>query len=148
MTTRPSGPRLHLERVLPQPPDRVFAAFVEPETLAEWWGPVGFTSPSVELDVRAGGQYRIGMQPPHADLFHLRGEFREVDPPRRLAYTFEWEPPDPDDRETLVTLTFEPVAHGTRLVLDQGPFATEARHALHETGWTESLDRLDQFLRR
>lgn len=88
------------------------------------------------------------MQPPHADLFHLRGEFREVDPPRRLAYTFEWEPPDPDDRETLVTLTFEPVAHGTRLVLDQGPFATEARHALHETGWTESLDRLDEFLRR
>ena len=35
---------------------------------------------------------------------------------------------------------------GTRLVLDQGPFATEARHTLHETGWTETLERLERFL--
>jgi uncharacterized protein YndB with AHSA1/START domain len=86
------------------------------------------------------------MQPPDGEPFHLRGRFREVDPPRRLVYTFEWEDPDPDDRETVVTLSFLDEGEGTRLVLDQAPFATEARRALHMTGWTETFERLEQFL--
>jgi uncharacterized protein YndB with AHSA1/START domain len=141
-----AGLRLRLERVLPVAPERVFAAFVEPDLLADWWGPAGFTSPSVELDLRPGGRFRIAMQPPDGELFHLRGKFREIEPPHRLAYTFEWEEPDPDDRETLVTLTFEPVPAGTRVQLDQGVFATEARYALHEAGWRETLDRLEASL--
>ena len=43
---------------------------------------------------------------PGGDLFHLTGEFREVDPASRLVYTFVWELPDPDDREMVVTLSF------------------------------------------
>jgi uncharacterized protein YndB with AHSA1/START domain len=130
------------------PPERVFDACVEPEQLAEWWGPAGFTAPSLELDVREGGRYRIRMQPPEGDAFHLCGEFREVDPPRRLSYTFIWEEPDPDDQETVVTLSFLERDGGTRVVLDQGPFKTEARHTLHQYGWTEGLERLEQFLSR
>ena len=124
----------------------MFAACVEPEKLAEWWGPAGFTSPSVDLDVREQGRFRITMQPPDGEAFHLRGVFREVAPPRRLVYTFEWEEPDPDDRETVVTLSFLDHREGTRLVLDQGLFVTEARRALHEAGWTDSLERLAQAL--
>ena len=86
------------------------------------------------------------MQPPDGESFHLRGEFSEVDPPRRLVYTFEWEEPDPEDQETMVTLSFLDHREGTKLVLEQGPFATEARRALHEGGWTESLERLEQSL--
>jgi uncharacterized protein YndB with AHSA1/START domain len=86
------------------------------------------------------------MQPPDAPVFHLTGEFREIEPPRRLAYTFEYEEPDPDDQETLVTLSFLTDGEGTRLILDQGPFATEARRALHATGWSETLERLERFL--
>ena len=142
----PGGSTLHLEKVLHAPRERVFAACVEPEELAEWWGPTGFTVPSVEICAREGGRYRITMQPPDGEAFHLGGEFREVEPPRRLVYTFEWEEPDPDDQETVVTLSFLDDGGGTRLVLDQGPFATEARHALHEAGWTETLERLEWFL--
>jgi uncharacterized protein YndB with AHSA1/START domain len=55
---------LHLERVVGAPPDRVFAACVDAEALAEWWGPTGFTSTVKALDARVGGRYRIAMQPP------------------------------------------------------------------------------------
>ena len=137
---------LHLERVVPAPRERVFAACIDPEQLARWWGPADFTSSGVELDARAGGRYRIRMQPPEGEAFHLRGEFVEIDPPRRLVYTFEWEQPDPDDLETTVTLSFHERGTGTTVVLEQGPFATEARRALHETGWTETLERLERFL--
>jgi uncharacterized protein YndB with AHSA1/START domain len=138
---------LHLEKVLDARTERVFDACVEPQKLAEWWGPKGFTSRILALDVRDGGRYRIKMQPPDGEAFHLRGEFREVDPPRRLVFTFEWEEPDPDDQVTVASLSFVDHRDGTKLLLDQGPFATEARRALHEAGWTESLERLEQFLR-
>lgn len=85
MTVDPSRLTLHLERVLHAPRERVFAACVEPEQLGEWWGPMGFAAPSVELDVRDGGHYRITMQPPEGDAFHLRGQYSEVDPPQRLV---------------------------------------------------------------
>src|SRR5512134_94799 len=114
---------LHLERTLRARPGTVFAAFVEPEQLARWWGPAGFTAPEVDLDVREGGRYRIRMQPPDAEAFHLRGTYLEVDPVRLLVLTFAWEEPDPDDRETVVTLTFLEYGEGTQVVLDQGPFA-------------------------
>jgi hypothetical protein len=75
--------------------------------------------------------------PPEETLSHLRGEVRDVDTARHRVY--EREEPDPDDRETLLALTFHLVAEGTWLILDQVPFATAARFALHEAGWSESL---------
>jgi uncharacterized protein YndB with AHSA1/START domain len=137
---------LRLERVLHAPRERVFAAFVEPARLREWWGPAGFTARSVELDAREGGRYRITMQPPDGEAFDLHGQYSEVDPPHRLVHTFEYEQPDPDDQETLVTLSFFDHPDGTRLVFEQGSFSTQARYELHETGWSETLDRLAEFL--
>ena len=135
-----------MKRVLPAPRARVFRAFTEPDELAKWWGPKGFTAPSVELDLRLGGNYRIAMQPPDGDLFYLSGEFREVDPPAQLAYTFRWEDPDPDDQETVVTLAFGDLGGSTELVVTQRAFATEGRRALHDQGWTDSLDRLHDLM--
>jgi uncharacterized protein YndB with AHSA1/START domain len=139
---QPAGLMLHLEVVLPARRSHVFQALTDPGELAKWWGPHGFTSPHVEFDPKVGGGYRIAMQPPDRELFHLQGEFREVDPPTRLAYTFRWEEPDPDDVETIVTLSLRDLDESTELVLDQGAFATEPRRALHEQGWTDSFERL------
>jgi uncharacterized protein YndB with AHSA1/START domain len=143
---RPGDLTLQMKRVLRAPAATVFRACTEPEELAKWWGPRGFTTPTIELDLRIGGRYRFAMQPPEGNLFHLAGEFRKVDPPSRLAYTFVWEPPDPDDRETLVTLSFREVDGWTEVDFTQGVFATEARLALHEQGWTESWERLQELL--
>jgi uncharacterized protein YndB with AHSA1/START domain len=124
----------------------VFGALIEPDELAKWWGPRGFTAPSIELDPQVGGRYRIAMQPPDGELFHLSGEFRDVDAPARLAYTFRWEEPTPDDRETVVRLSLRDRGGSTALSVDHGAFATEERRALHEQGWTESLERLHDLI--
>ena len=127
-------------------PQRVFDAMTDPEQVAEWWGPEGFICPAVSLDPRVGGAYRIAMQPPEGELFHLAGEYLEVDPPARLAYTFRWEPPDPDDRETVARLVLHERDGATEVELTQGTFATEARRELHRAGWTDTLARLASHL--
>jgi uncharacterized protein YndB with AHSA1/START domain len=144
--TASGGLTLDLTRRLPATPARVFRALTSRDQLSRWWGPSGFTSPSLDFDPRVGGSYRITMQPPDGEAFHLSGEFREVDPPIRLAYTFRWEEPDPDDQETVVTLTVRDLGEATELVLSQGPFATEGRRALHEQGWSESFERLREVI--
>ena len=135
-----------MKRVLPAPPPVVFDAFADPDKLARWWGPAGFTVPSVDFEPRAGGSYRIEMQPPEGDAFHLRGEFREVAPPTRLAFTFVWEPTDPDDVETLVELSFRDLGDSTEVAFTQGDFKTESRRQLHRDGWADTFDRLEEFL--
>jgi uncharacterized protein YndB with AHSA1/START domain len=137
---------LRLDRVLPAPRPRVFSACIEPADLAQWWGPHGFTTPEVDVDLRIGGTYRFGMQPPDGELFHLSGEFQEIEPPARLVYTFRWEEPDPDDRETVVTLSLNDRGDSTEVVVVQSGFATEARRALHVDGWTDCLDRLQGLM--
>ena len=116
-----------LSRMVEASPQRVFEAMTDPEQVAEWWGPEGFTCPEVTLDLRVGGAYRIAMQPPEGELFHLAGEYLEVEPVSRLAYTFRWEPPDSDDRETVARLVLRERDGATEVELIQRQFATEAR---------------------
>jgi uncharacterized protein YndB with AHSA1/START domain len=139
---RVPGFRLEMTARVRETPERLFARLVSPEAVAEWWGPYGFSTPEVILDPVPGGRYRITMQPPDGDVFHVTGDFVEVDPPRRLSFTFGYAEPGPDDRETVVVLTLTAVAEGTEISLSQGPFATEERRALHHSGWTDSLQRL------
>jgi uncharacterized protein YndB with AHSA1/START domain len=139
--------RLHLEYELEDLPPAVFRELTDPREVARWWGPDGFSTPSVEIDLRPGGAYRIAMQPPEGELFYLVGEYIDVDPPVGLSYTFRWEDPDPEDRETVVTLLlYDTDVHRSQLTLDQGDFATERRRALHEEGWCQGLGKLGEML--
>jgi uncharacterized protein YndB with AHSA1/START domain len=147
MTDAPGPLVLELSCALDASRERVFRALTDPAELVKWWGPSGFTTPEIETDPKAGGRYRLGMQPPDGELFYLAGEFLEIDAPTRLAYTFRWEEPDPDDLDTVVRLSLQAVAGRTRMSLWQGPFATEARLALHRSGWIDSLQKLTDLLR-
>jgi len=137
---------LSMKRFLPFPRTLVYRALTDPNELARWWGPRGFSVPNIEFDLVIGGSYRIAMQPPDGEIFYLSGEFMKVAPPARLAYTFRWSPPDPDDRETVVELSLEERPGGTEVRLIHSGFLTEERRALHEAGWTESFERLEQML--
>jgi uncharacterized protein YndB with AHSA1/START domain len=146
MTAQPGELTLEIQRVIAAAPSVVFAAFSTADELATWWGPEGFTVASLEFNPRVGDSYRIEMQPPEGNPFYLTGEYREVNPPARLAYTFVWEDPDPDDVETLVELSFRDLGESTEVILAQGPFKTEARRELHRNGWTDSFDKLEGFI--
>jgi uncharacterized protein YndB with AHSA1/START domain len=138
--------RLEIERVLPRSAAVVFAAFSDPSELAKWWGPEGFTIPGLSFQARVGERYRIEMQPPQGDAFHLTGEFRAVDPPERLACTFAREPADEDDVENLVVLSFRDLGKLTGVALTQAPFKAEARRALHRDGWMDSFEKLERLI--
>lgn len=140
------GLSIQMTRFLPAPPERIFALLTDPDQLAQWWGPAGFTTPSIEQDLRPGGSYRIEMQPPEGEVFYLQGEFTEVDPPNLVAYTFRWEDPDPDDQETLVTLALEARGDGTELTFTQAPFRTDARRELHRNGWSDGFVKIEALL--
>lgn len=86
------------------------------------------------------------MKPPDGVAFHLTGTFLQVDAPSRLAFSFEWEPPDPDDQTTVAQLSFHAVDDSTEVHLSQGPFKTERRRQLHRDGWTESFGKLRELV--
>ena len=142
MNAHPSALVLELKCLLEGPPQQIFRMMTEPTEVARWWGPQGFSTPEIELDLKVGGGYRFAMQPPVGELFHLSGEFLEIDAPGRLVYTFRWEEPHPDDRDTVVILTLDAVGAATDVSFSQGEFATEARLALHRSGWMEGFAKL------
>ena len=87
------------------------------------------------------------MQPPDGKAFHLSGEFLDIQRPSRLSFTFRWDEPDPDDRETIVVLSLAADEGATVVSLSQGEFATEGRLELHRGGWADSFEKLDALLR-
>jgi uncharacterized protein YndB with AHSA1/START domain len=77
-TVRPET-TLRLTRTFRAPRDTVFQAWTDPEELKRWWGPPGYATPVVELDLRVGGRYRIGMRElPDGQVFYLSGAWEEV----------------------------------------------------------------------
>ena len=129
------------------PAEQVFGMLTEPKELAQWWGPHGFTTPEIQIDMRVGGRFRFTMQPPDGEAFHLSGQFVEIQRPSRLRFTFRWDEPVPDDRETVVELSLDSLDGRTTVTLTQGEFATKERLELHRGGWADSFEKLDAVLK-
>ncbi|MFN2460466.1 MAG: SRPBCC domain-containing protein [Candidatus Velthaea sp.] len=146
-TTTRSVPRLVIRRTLPAPRSRVFAAWTQPEQMRRWAGPDDVTVPEVESDFRVGGAYRITMRKPDGEVLAVRGIFREIREPERLAYTWSWEEDRPEDEiETLITVEFNERGQETELILTQEQFATVASRDNHQHGWNGALDNLATYL--
>jgi uncharacterized protein YndB with AHSA1/START domain len=130
---------LHISRSLPASPEGVWRAFTDPDALAAWFWPTRF-APAVAADVRPGGRYRI--DGPGAGIA-VGGEYVAVNPPRRLAFTWQW---DGESTQTRVTVELTPSRTGTDLALTHQGFAGDAERDNHVTGWSDCLDRLPAWL--
>jgi uncharacterized protein YndB with AHSA1/START domain len=100
----------------------------------------------VQLDVRVGGRFRILFGGARGDEHEVQGIYEEVVPNRRLAFTWTW-PRTTPERESLVTITFKPVAGGTELDFVHAQHFDEKVRDGHLQGWSEAFVKLDRFLR-
>lgn len=95
---------LRLTRTFAAPRERVFRAWTTPQQLKRWSAPADFTNSVVEVDLRVGGRYKIGMQAPDGTAYTAVGAYQVVDPPKKLVYPWRWESEGAE--ETLVTVEF------------------------------------------
>jgi uncharacterized protein YndB with AHSA1/START domain len=140
-------PSLRIERSYPVPPQQVWRAWTDPEAIKRWWGPGSEARVSLaQLDVRAGGRFRIVFGGPEGRDHECAGVYREVVPNRKLAFTWTW-PNSTPERVSLVTILFKPAAGGTDLEFLHEQFFDEAARDGHKRGWSESFAKLEQFLK-
>jgi glutathione S-transferase len=137
---------VRISRTFAAPPERVFNAFMRKEAIQGWFGPEGFSVPTVVVDPRPGGNYRIEMHSPEGSVHIVTGEYREVRPPEKLVFTWRWLDGAGMGPETLVTVTFAAREGGTELTLTHSGFATAENGNAHQAGWTSSFVSLAETL--
>lgn len=152
-----------ITRVFDAPRARVWEAWTNPDDIKRWWGPEGFTAPSVKGDFREGGTFTYAMKGPEGtewDKTHYSGgEYLEIVPMEKIVATdyFTDEHGDWIDPATIgmpgewpkkmkITVTFEDAGEGkTKLTLTHEGHPEEmAKDA--EAGWSSSLDKFAKIL--
>lgn len=155
----PTEHDLVLSRDFAAPRELVFRAWTDCEHLSRWWGPKGFTLAHCRIDFRAGGRFHYCMCDPDGRDWWGLGVFREIVAPARIVYTdvfsdSEGNVKSPVDYglsashpvESLVTVTFEEHAGGTRLTVRHAIDPSVPEYQGAEQGWGEMFDRLGELV--
>jgi len=141
---------LVVSRLLNAPRELVFEAWTNPEHIAHWWGPNGFTVTHKEWNLKAGGVWRFTMHGPDGTDFPNKIIFLEIVKPERLVYKHDNE----DDTEPInfhVTITFEAAGDKTKLEMRSLFESKEGlAHVVEKYGAIEGarehVSRLEQYL--
>jgi len=136
-----------ITRVFDAPRALVFKAWTDPQHLARWWGPKGFTNPVCEVDPRVGGAWRIVMRAADGTEYPCGGVYREFVEPERLVFTNNSADKEGNPiLDGLTTVLFAEESGKTKLTLQARGTAMVAYAAAYlagmEIGWTQSLERL------
>jgi uncharacterized protein YndB with AHSA1/START domain len=134
--------RLVVRRLIRAAPERLFELWTEPRHLMHWWGPPGVKCSGAEIDLRAGGAYRIANRMPDGSTTWISGVFEAVEPPRRLVFSWRTDPAQPDER---VTVRFEPRGALTEVIVEHERIADERAREGHEAGWIGCLEGLEDY---
>ena len=151
-TLKDNSIKLQLTRTFDAPRERVFKAWTDVHQFQQWFGAAacdGSTLESVKLDVRTGGKYRLKVRRHDGEYWTTVGTYREVKPPERLVFTWQFEKDGSGEEfgeveppEMLVTVEFK--AHGkqTEITLTHEKFASVESRDRHQEGWNRCLDSL------
>jgi uncharacterized protein YndB with AHSA1/START domain len=150
LTTSPPASReraLVLTRTIDAPRGLVWAAWTDPNHVAQWWGPKGFTNPVCELDVRPGGTIRIDMRAPDGTVYPMTGIYQAIDMPERLVFTSAaLDEAGKPLFEVLNTVTFVAQGGKTKLTVQAKVVKSTAKAAPYldgmEEGWKQTIERL------
>ncbi len=137
-----SSRTVRLHRVLRSTPSKVYRAFIEPQALAKWLPPHGFTCEVQQLDARVGGSFRMSFTNFGNGASHsFGGEYLELVPGQRLRYTDRFD--DPGLPGTLeVTVDLREVSCGTDVSIAQAGIPEAIPLEMCYLGWQESLAQL------
>jgi uncharacterized protein YndB with AHSA1/START domain len=140
---------LQLSHRFAAPREQVFDAWINPTVLRRWWKAAPeWGTPLAEVDPSEGGSYRLSMRTDTGEIHTVHGEFREVQPPERLVYTWSWdEGPEAamaGSESTLVVVDFLEDGDGTLVKLTHSGFAGEEIKAMHLQGWEAVLANLER----
>jgi uncharacterized protein YndB with AHSA1/START domain len=135
-----------LHRVLRAPPERVYRAFLDPDAMAKWLPPHGFTGRVLSIDARVGGTYRMQFTNFSNGQTHaFGGAYVELVPGERIVHTDRFDDPNlPGEMRT--TITFKPVLAGTELAVEQAGIPAVIPTEMCYLGWQESLQLLAQLI--
>jgi uncharacterized protein YndB with AHSA1/START domain len=138
-------PSLTLKRRLNASPEKVYAAWTDPQKITRWFAPpsVKAGSEQADIDARIGGRFRISFSTDD-EYYEVGGVYREVVPNQRLVFSWAWH--STPERESLVTVTLKPDGDGTLLTLHHEQLFDQAARDGHERGWTGMLDNLEKHL--
>lgn len=141
----PTG-TVRLHRVLKAPPERVYRAFVEPDAIAKWLPPDGFTCTVHHQEARVGGTFRMSFRNFTTGNGHsFGGEYLELVPNRKLRYTDRFDDPNLPGEMT-ATIELRPVACGTELHVVQEGIPEVIPTEMCYLGWQDSLDQLRRLV--
>jgi uncharacterized protein YndB with AHSA1/START domain len=147
LVTKSAERELTITRIFDAPRSLVWKAWAEPERMALWAGPKGFTITSCEMGATPGGVFRMSMRSPAGTHHRVRGVYHEIVEEERLVYTWAWVDADGNPgHETLITIRFEDYGVKTRLILHQALFESVVARDDHRAGWDSSLDCLAEYL--
>jgi len=137
---------VNLHRVLRTTPERLFKAFTDPDAMAKWLPPYGFTCKVYEMDARVGGTFRMAFTNFSTGNGHaFGGKYLELEPGKRLRYTDVFEDANlPGEMVTTVTMTA--VSVGTALEVTQEGIPDVIPTEACYLGWQESLMQLAQLV--
>ncbi len=137
-------PEVQIRRLIRAPRQRVYDAWTKAEEVKAWHAPGPLTVSLAEMDVRPGGAYRIHMLAPDGKEHRAFGVFREVDPPRRVVYTWGWDGDHPV-KDSVVTIEFHERGDATEVVLTHAGILDEKERTDHASGWTAILDKFEAY---
>ena len=129
-----------VRRTIAASAEDIFDCWLDPEALAAWMRPGTIRSTVAKVEPRVGGRYEILMQGEEGAIPHS-GEYRVIDRPRRLVFT--WHSPYAGPAATLVTVDLLRDGTGTEVVVTHEQLPAEARES-HSRGWTSGLEHLDE----
>lgn len=136
---------LRLTRTIKASPARVFEAWTTPEQMRQWSCPEGLELADVQIDLQVGGPFLLDMQDPDGGHHTAFGEYREIDPPHRLVYTWDWKQEEHRMGETLITVEFNSAGEHTEVVMTHEKMPSIEMRDSHNEGWTSCLNRLERL---
>jgi uncharacterized protein YndB with AHSA1/START domain len=144
MSTTTLNPVLQVRRVFDASPEELFDAWLEREQWQAWIGPEGCQCDVPVLEPKVGGRYRIQMHLSDGREIPVEGEFKTIDRPRTLVFTWGWAL---SEGSTLVRLTFKAVEGGTELTLIHEGLPTPQDREGHGKGWNSALNKLARYVK-